>query len=236
MPSGRTDTLHARRICAGGGSTMHYDIPFVEIAVNRHIGVFSGRHLTGGHLRAVRIMCGAQVLLHPALLTDLHGMINIAIVVSEGGHARTRLTVASRGKRREGHFVAICRAFAVDGIGTHIVSRTGIQACNGSCEAAHARAANDMVACNGRVVGGAPADTALGHRGVAIVGDIAAHRGRFGRDVADCQGGDRRNTENGFNGRCFRRESHLVAVNGTQTVDGISTYIVSRTGGETCQR
>ena len=134
------------------------------------------------------------------------------LVGSHGGHCSRSL---------ETHFVTIARAFAVLGVGTHIVGRVGCQTCHihsiGACTSATVR----MAAARRRVVARAPADAALCHRGTAVARHVATACSRGLGDVCHlaCRHRGCRVVLRGL-------ETHLVAITGALAVDGVGAHIV----------
>ena len=107
MPARRTDALHRRHSLDVSG-IVHRRHPVVEEAIGIHIGlavvrivvlrddVGQGVGAAFGDGVAVREVLGLQVLLHPALVADLDGVIDIAIDIGHRGGSRTRKRVACR--------------------------------------------------------------------------------------------------------------------------------------------
>ena len=89
----------------------------------------------------------------------------------------------------EAYLFAVGGAGAVGGVGAHIVGGVGGEAGHAAGEAARARTVGGMVAINGRVLRGAPADAACRNGGAAIGSDVAAACGGGLADVADDCGG-----------------------------------------------
>ena len=91
MPARATDTLHTAGNGIAGSCAVHHRRPVVEVAaffqreavgaiivIVRICGTCAGAFGDG---RAVSIVRGAEVLFHPALVTDLHGVVLVAVKV-----------------------------------------------------------------------------------------------------------------------------------------------------------
>ena len=85
---------------------MHGSSPVVQVSIRPNsartvvwkitVGV-SQTHYAGTQcdVVAVCVMGGSQVFLHPALVADLHSVIDIAVVVGDGGTVQTRLRIVT---------------------------------------------------------------------------------------------------------------------------------------------
>ena len=170
---------------------MHHRSPVVHITVGRHVVLVIIRSVTLGNLRVVGIVRGAQILPHPALVSDLHRVIDIAINVGNRRNVRAGLGIAGRNSQRsEAHLIAIRRAYTIGGVGPHVVGGASIQARDTAGECPYTRAISGVVAVQGRIREGIPANATSRHRGIAIVGHIASAGGCSGGDTADLIGGD----------------------------------------------
>ena len=109
MPACGTDALHAARVGRRGGRTVHHRIPVVKVAISGHVALIIvwsitvGRNMiirgcyAGRNRRAVGVVRGAQVFLHPALAANLHRIVSVVVVVCHGSGTWTRLTVEKSG-------------------------------------------------------------------------------------------------------------------------------------------
>ena len=124
MPSVRTDTLYARRDTATGTVTMHGGLPIIMITINIHIGAVPvgiitviaevALFRTDRNESAIGEVSGPQVLGHPTLRTQLHGVIDIPIVVGDSWSVRTGLPVMHT--RPERIFLPVTGAETVSGV------------------------------------------------------------------------------------------------------------------------
>ena len=74
-----------------------------------------------GYFRSVRVVCGAQVLPHPALLPDLDGGIDVAVVVGYRINAAIK-----RGQSGEGALLTVGCAHTVGGVCPNIIGGIGM--------------------------------------------------------------------------------------------------------------
>ena len=129
-------------------------------------------------------MRSAEILLHPALVSDLHRIINVSVIVSDSRCVRARNLLICH----ETHLVAIRRARVVCGVGPHIVGGVLRQIGNTAGKGAGTVAVGGMVVAYRRVGRSTPTHPAGGHRYTAVSGHVAATSGGVGCDVAGRSG------------------------------------------------
>ena len=181
-------------------------------------------------------MRGPQALPHPALVTDAHRVIDIAVIVEHDRCSRTYLVVRLRVRRGrlERHILTVADALAVDGVGPHVVRQAHIEVLHGVGERLCTRTQSDMEVVNGRVGVKAPAEAVLGNVCTAVGGDDAARYRRCQGDVGHGIGGYRRHSRPRRH-RVRRDEIALLAVRGALLVDGVGPHIVVSFGIEVVQ-
>ena len=102
MPTIGAEALNSVSNCIPRIYLLHSRIPVVKVAIDGHTVGFAVRWVTIRHIRAntkiievkqgtVRIVCGAKVLLHPALPSYLHSVIDVAVIVHHRRHTRAGL-------------------------------------------------------------------------------------------------------------------------------------------------
>ena len=122
MPTIRTNALHIRRVGRAGARTVHDSRPVVEQtwqSGSRIEIVWSGCRHSGvrRNLCAIRIARGAQILPHPALVADLHRVIDIVVDVCHRRYSGTGFCIAGRDIRHLGdvHYeTAVGRGMVAD--------------------------------------------------------------------------------------------------------------------------
>ena len=159
VPPCGTDALHATGVGTAGGGIPHHRRPVVQQTVGGHIGGTVVRIIPigrgSGCITAlcnggiVGILRGAQILLHPALLSNLHRVVGVAVNVGEGGDAWTGITVLRKcGKT---HLIPIRRSHAIGCIRPYIIGGAICQPRYAAGEAAGSSAVSGMNIPSGRI-------------------------------------------------------------------------------------
>ena len=235
MPACGTDSLHTTWIGTTGGRISHHSLPIIQIPVCAHIGTAIVRIITIGgactctaaqrYACAIAIMCGAQVLLHPALVTNFHRIVGIVVIVGHYGGSRAWLAIGNGSSKTP--LWPIARTRTVGGVSPHIVGSAWGQTCNVAGEAARATAIGGVAIANRGILRGAPAYTTNRYRRPAIRGYIASASSRGRSNVTDrisrqC--------------RCYSQscKTPLFSITCFHTVGGIRPHIVGGARGQTC--
>ena len=157
---------------------MHHCNPIVQVTVDGHltfvaVGWISvscciGSCITSWNLCAICVVCGAQVFPHPALVANLHGTVDVTVIIGHSVCTGTGLginqnAVIDRVSGGEDPLFPVGRARAVGGVGPDVVSGAGNQACNAACKATCAITVKGVAVVHGGVRRSAPADTARSH-------------------------------------------------------------------------
>ena len=183
MPSCRTDPLHTVRNIMDGWFTIPHRMHTVEVSIDGNTAVVAFWSITvivcGGWVRgyghAVGIVRGAQVLLHPALRSDFHRGIDVAVIV---GHRVDAAVEKSRGRvGRQGGKAALLpvgRAHTVGGVGPDIIGGVGIQTEEMARKAARPAAVSGVDVAQRGILCCAPADSPCGHGAAAVIRHVAA--------------------------------------------------------------
>ena len=195
-----------------------------------------------GHHRGVKVRCevrtrqrfaigkvrGAQVLLRPALVADLHGVVNVAVHIRHREVTRTRLSVASGfdGLRSERQLVSVGCAGAVGSVCPHMVGGVGLQTVYLRGETAQTGSHSKIIVADGRIGCGAPAEAACRDVRTAVVGDNTAANGARGRHIRQSRCDQRR--QNGI-GITRGKRNHL-AVSRTRAVLSVCHNIIGGVG------
>ena len=176
---------------------MHHRRPVVQIAVCVHIAGTVVRIVTArGSLRSggggakryygtVGIVCGAEVLAHPALVANLHSVIDIAVDIGDSSVVRAGLCIASGNSQRgERHFLPIACPRIVGCVGPQIVGRARCQVGQFAGESTRPVSVcrEEIIYC--RIRRGAPAHAPGSHVGTACSIHVAAGSGCGNADIA----------------------------------------------------
>ena len=173
MPTHRTDTSHTARIGRRGGSSVHSHCPSIGFSCIGSIGTRSAV----GDGRVVGGLGHFEVLLEPALRTDHHSVVGVAVNVSDGGQARAGLAVLYRVESLG--FTVGC-VNGVDGKSTVVVLSVGGKAGNSGTRhrLRQRRISRPSVFFHSGAIcdrcRSAHHKTILGNRHTAVVGDFAA--------------------------------------------------------------
>ena len=116
-----------------------------------------------------------QVLLRPTLVTDLYGVIDVALVVSN-----RRDTGAGRVLGGKNHFLAVCSTLAVGGIGPHVVGGSRGETGDAASERADTCAVARVRIGDSRIVARAPTHASGSHRISSVIQHFTATGDRSG--------------------------------------------------------
>ena len=180
LPAGNMPPVGADALCARRRVAVHGRAPAVEIPVFGHVGDVAVRVAAGGfrggsggaqrNQGAVGETGAPHVLLHPALRTDGHGMVEVLVIIPDGGNpADERAVVRDKADR-----LAIRRGHAVGGVGPDVVYRVGFEIGEAAGEVARAGTARDVCVAQSGGRLGAPTDAAVGDGQTAVVHHRAA--------------------------------------------------------------
>ena len=135
-------------------------------------------------------MRGTEVLLHPALVANLHRVVNIAVHIRHSGVTRTRQTVTLGFQclGGKGLVIAVSRACTIGGICPDMVGRHRLKIAQLDRETAQTAARSEVIILDRRVGSGAPAETALRDSGVAVRIDNASADGTRSLHIGHLRG------------------------------------------------
>ena len=190
MPARGTDTLHITRIGIGRSFVVHYRRPVVQIAVRGHIAgtvvwIVAARICFGGCSRRTKwyrssasIVRTAEVFTHPALVANLHCVIDIVIVVCNRSVIRAWLCIACRNSQcGERDFLSIACPHIVGGISPYIIHCTRRQTGQFTGECSGSLSVNRMKVVHRRIRRSAPANTLGSHIATTRGFDITTRLG-----------------------------------------------------------
>ena len=184
MPAVGADALYARRCGIVGGSSVHHGRPVVEQTVGLFVdgivvrivpvGNGGGGSVSLRNRGSISVSRGAQVFSHPALSSNLHGVINITFLVGEGGSTRAGEIVAiGINSSSETYLIPISCSYTVFSVSSHIVCGVRCQFCEAAGKIACDTSIRSVAVIGGGIVVGAPTYATRDYAYATAIGNVA---------------------------------------------------------------